>query len=117
MRAAPQPGMGTTPAEPRTTFGSRVGSGYGRDFRAYADDGTHVPSPMVVGIIGATGAVGVEMIDCLYTRKFPLTKLVLFGSERSAGKTVDTPYGPIKLEPFSVEACHKCHVVLMAVSV
>ena len=59
---------------------------------------------MVVGIIGATGAVGVEMIDCLYTRKFPLTKLVLLASERSAGKTVDTPYGSIKEEPFSVQA-------------
>ena len=39
--------------------------------------------------VSATGAVGVEVIDCLYARKFPLTKLVLFGSERSAGKTID----------------------------
>ena len=75
-----------------------------------------MPSDIVVGIIGATGAVGVQMIDCLHTRKFPLTKLVLFASERSAGKTVETPYGSIKVEPFSVEACHKCHFVLMAVS-
>ena len=41
---------------------------------------------------------------------------LFFGSERSAGKTMDTPYGAIKVEPFSVEACHKCHFVLMAVS-
>merc|ERR1719409_493769 len=74
------------------------------------------PSEMVVGVIGATGAVGVEMVEVLHTRKFPLSKLVLFGSERSAGKTLQTPYGPMKIEPFSVEACHKCHVVLMAVS-
>merc|ERR1719456_2250441 len=75
-----------------------------------------VQLPMVVAVIGATGAVGVEMVEVLHTRKFPLTKLVLFGSERSAGKTVDTPYGPMKVEPFSVEACQKCHFVLMAVS-
>merc|ERR1719335_1179341 len=82
----------------------------------YADAPLFDDTAMVVGVIGATGAVGVEMVECLHTRKFPLTKLVLFGSERSAGKTVDTPYGPMKVEPFSVEACHKCHYVLMAVS-
>merc|ERR1719335_1087881 len=82
----------------------------------YADAPLFDDTAMVVGVIGATGAVGVEMVECLHTRKFPLTKLVLFGSERSAGKTVDTPYGPMKVEPFSVEASHKCHIVLMAVS-
>merc|ERR1719335_2016183 len=82
----------------------------------YADAPLFDDTAMVVGVIGATGAVGVEMVECLHTRKFPLTKLVLFGSERSAGKTLDTPYGPMKVEPFSVEAAHKCHIVLMAVS-
>merc|ERR1719335_656621 len=82
----------------------------------YADAPLFDDTAMVVGVIGATGAVGVEMVECLYNRKFPLTKLVLFGSTRSAGKTLDTPYGPMKVEPFSVEASHKCHIVLMAVS-
>merc|ERR1719335_1487039 len=82
----------------------------------YADAPLFDDTAMVVGVIGATGAVGVEMVECLHTRKFPLTKLVLFGSTRSAGKTVETPFGPMKVEPFSVEACHKCHFVLMAVS-
>ena len=30
-----------------------------------------VSGDMVVGVIGATGAVGVEMLDVLHTRKFP----------------------------------------------
>jgi aspartate-semialdehyde dehydrogenase len=45
----------------------------------------------VVAIVGSTGAVGVEMIDCLQRRKFPLRSLRLFASARSAGQRV--PYG------------------------
>jgi aspartate-semialdehyde dehydrogenase len=39
-------------------------------------------------IVGATGAVGVELIECLERRKFPLKELKLFASARSAGKTL-----------------------------
>ena len=38
-----------------------------------------------VGILGATGAVGREMLKVLYERKFPVGKLKLFASARSAG--------------------------------
>jgi aspartate-semialdehyde dehydrogenase len=40
----------------------------------------------VVAIVGATGAVGVELLECLERRSFPLTELKLFASARSAGK-------------------------------
>src|SRR5438045_3813088 len=40
----------------------------------------------VVAVIGATGAVGVEMVGCLERRKFPLRALRLFASARSAGQ-------------------------------
>ncbi len=40
----------------------------------------------VVGIVGATGAVGVELIGCLERRRFPLARLRLFASARSAGR-------------------------------
>ncbi len=46
-----------------------------------------MPSP-VVAIVGATGAVGVELLTCLEQRHFPLSKLRLFASKRSAGKTM-----------------------------
>ena len=41
-----------------------------------------------VAVVGATGAVGVEMIKTLEKRKFPLSKLTLLASARSAGKTL-----------------------------
>ena len=39
-----------------------------------------------VAIVGATGAVGIEMLLCLEQRNFPLSKLKLLASARSAGK-------------------------------
>jgi aspartate-semialdehyde dehydrogenase len=42
----------------------------------------------VVAVVGATGAVGVEFLDCLVKRKFPLKELRLLASARSAGKTM-----------------------------
>jgi aspartate-semialdehyde dehydrogenase len=41
----------------------------------------------VVAIVGATGAVGVELIRCLEKRAFPLAELRLLASARSAGRT------------------------------
>jgi len=40
---------------------------------------------MVVAIIGASGAVGQELLKVLEERHFPITELRLFGSARSAG--------------------------------
>jgi len=40
----------------------------------------------VVAIAGATGAVGVELMQCLEQRKFPLAELRLLASARSVGK-------------------------------
>jgi len=42
-----------------------------------------------VAIVGATGAVGVEMLLCLEQRSFPLGKLTLLASARSAGREMD----------------------------
>ena len=44
---------------------------------------------MKVAIVGASGAVGQEFLQVLAERNFPLDELVLFGSERSAGKVYD----------------------------
>ena len=41
-----------------------------------------------VGILGATGAVGQEMMNLLEERNFPVGKLVPLASKRSAGKTL-----------------------------
>lgn len=51
-----------------------------------------------VAIVGATGAVGVEMMKVLEKRNFPLSKLTLLASPRSAGKTL-----PFKGEEIPVQ--------------
>ncbi|MFC0876867.1 aspartate-semialdehyde dehydrogenase [Saccharicrinis sp. FJH2] len=44
---------------------------------------------MKVAIVGVSGAVGQEFLKVLDERNFPLDELVLFGSERSAGKVYE----------------------------
>ena len=51
-----------------------------------------------VGIVGATGAVGQELLTLLHERNFPMASLRLFASARSAGKVIE--YGGKK---FTVE--------------
>jgi aspartate-semialdehyde dehydrogenase len=41
-----------------------------------------------VAVVGATGAVGVEMVKTLERRNFPVGKLTLLASARSAGRTM-----------------------------
>ena len=41
---------------------------------------------MKVAIVGASGAVGQEFMRVLDEQNFPIDELVLFGSERSAGR-------------------------------
>ena len=42
-----------------------------------------------VGILGATGAVGREMLKVLEERKFPVNELRVLASQRSVGKTIN----------------------------
>jgi aspartate-semialdehyde dehydrogenase len=51
-----------------------------------------------VAIVGATGAVGEEMIKTLERRKFPVGKLTLLASARSVGKTLPFRGQPVRLE-------------------
>ncbi|MBF0608915.1 MAG: aspartate-semialdehyde dehydrogenase [Candidatus Magnetobacterium sp. LHC-1] len=52
----------------------------------------------VVAVVGATGAVGQEMISVLEERKFPVEQLRLFASERSQGLKVDFKDDQIRVE-------------------
>ncbi len=52
------------------------------------DESMDKTSSFTVGIVGATGAVGQELLRLLEERKFPVSTLRLFASARSAGKTV-----------------------------
>merc|ERR1719326_2422397 len=75
-----------------------------------------VSKPLKVGVVGVTGAVGVEIINVMGNRKFPISELKLFASARSAGNKIDTPFGEKTIEEFTLEAARACDVVFLAVS-
>ena len=69
-----------------------------------------------VGIVGATGAVGEEILSVMEKRNFPCSNLKLFASEKSSGKQVESSvFGKLTLEPFTFEVASKLDVVLLAV--
>ena len=72
--------------------------------------------PLKVAIVGATGAVGAEIIGVLEQRQFPVEgSPTLFGSK--GGKTVNTKqWGTLTTEAFSVEATKGYDVVFLAAS-
>jgi aspartate-semialdehyde dehydrogenase len=51
-----------------------------------------------VAIVGATGAVGVEMIKTLERRNFPVGQLTLLASAKSAGKTLPFRGAPVTIK-------------------
>lgn len=54
-----------------------------------------MPEQPVVAVVGATGAVGVEMLRVLAQRAFPAEQVIALASARSAGKSV--PFGDDEL--------------------
>ncbi len=71
---------------------------------------------MRVGVFGATGAVGREIVQVLGDRKFPLTELKLYSSPRSAGTVMKTPLGEQTVAAFFPEAGRGLDFALMSVS-
>ena len=55
-------------------------------------------SGYVVAVVGATGAVGTEMIEVLEEREFPVARLVPLASTRSAGGTVTFKGNEVSIE-------------------
>jgi aspartate-semialdehyde dehydrogenase len=51
-----------------------------------------------IAVVGATGAVGIEILRVLERRNFPVGKLKLLASERSVGKTLDFTGKPVTVE-------------------
>lgn len=51
-----------------------------------------------VAVVGATGAVGVEMIKTLEKRNFPLSRLTLLASSRSVGKKLTYKNEPVTVQ-------------------
>ena len=67
-----------------------------------------------VAILGATGVVGTQMLQCLEERDFPVGKLVPLASERSVGKTVTFRGEQVPVRLASPEAFEGVDIVLGA---
>lgn len=65
-----------------------------------------------VAILGATGAVGTELINLLEERHFPITQLRLLASPRSAGTTMAFAGDNIPVEPVSDRSFDNIDIVL-----
>ena len=67
-----------------------------------------------VAILGATGAVGQEMMNILEERNFPVGKLIPLASERSAGKTLKFKGEDVTIQLACDEAFEGVDIVLGA---
>ena len=67
-----------------------------------------------VAVLGATGAVGQEMIKILQERNFPVGKLVPLASARSAGKTLTFRGEEVTIREVCAEAFQDVDIVLGA---
>ncbi len=57
-----------------------------------------------IAIVGATGAVGVELLRVLERRNFPVATLKLLASPRSAGKKLQFQDQELEVQPLSADA-------------
>lgn len=76
--------------------------------------GRSAGSAPVVAIVGATGAVGVELIRCLEERRFPLSELRLFASARSAGKTLSFRGEPLAVRELKDDSFRGVDIALFS---
>lgn len=67
-----------------------------------------------VGIVGATGAVGQELIGLLLSRSFPLAELRLLASARSAGRQLDVGGKKLTVQEAKPEAFEGLDIALFA---
>ena len=68
--------------------------------------------PLKVAILGATGAVGQELLELLGERSFPVAELVVLASPRSAGQSLTWQGRQHRIQPVSAAAFHGVDVVL-----
>ncbi|MGB5947886.1 MAG: aspartate-semialdehyde dehydrogenase [Parvibaculum sp.] len=76
---------------------------------------SNLSSPLVA-VVGATGAVGVEMIRCLEERNFPLSGLRLLASPRSAGRKMKFRGEEVAVEALTEESFKGVGIALFSAS-
>jgi aspartate-semialdehyde dehydrogenase len=68
----------------------------------------------VVAVVGATGAVGNEMIAVLEERNFPVDRLRALASERSKGKSIEYNNKSIPVEVLTEDAFNGIDIALFS---
>ncbi len=64
--------------------------------------------------MGATGAVGREIVSAIFELEFPVSDLILASSPRSAGGKVSTPMGEITVTNTEISALEGADVAFLA---
>jgi len=68
--------------------------------------------PLRIAILGATGAVGQELLQLLDERRFPVAELIPLASPRSAGQTLAWQDQQLQVQPVTAEAFAGVDLVL-----
>ena len=68
----------------------------------------------IVAVVGATGAVGEEMVKTLEQRDFPVEKLRLFASERSEGRILEFGDDEIRVESLNEKSFEGIDIALFS---
>jgi aspartate-semialdehyde dehydrogenase len=67
-----------------------------------------------VAVVGATGAVGREMVKILDERKFPIKDLILLASERSAGETISFKKKELEVHELNTNSFNNIDIALFS---
>jgi len=67
-----------------------------------------------IAVVGATGAVGVEMLRVMERRNFPVKSLRLLASPRSAGRTLEFRGKDVAVEPLTVNSFEGIDIALFS---
>ena len=70
-----------------------------------------------VGVIGATGAVGTELLTVLADRRFPISELRVFASESSEGDSIDWLDDSVSVESVASSRLASCDLLFGAAPV
>ena len=71
-----------------------------------------MPRSYRIAILGATGAVGTELLQLLAERQFPIAELKLLASPRSAGQTLEFKGETLEVKPVEAHAFEGIDLVL-----
>ena len=67
-----------------------------------------------IAIVGATGAVGTQMIECLAERNFPVGKIKFLASGRSAGQALEFDGKPVLVEELTHDSFEGVDIALFS---